>query len=83
MSGSGPDAIPKSPEGVESLLDDVFTSPRGTFASALISPDYQRANVQVTMNSGDNKSMQEVLDAADAFFAERPFPPGVTVEWAG
>ncbi len=82
-SGAGPDALPKAQDEIERALDSVFNSPRGVYARGLISPDYQRANVQISMKDGDNKSMQKVVDAADAFLAERPFPEGTTVEWAG
>jgi len=37
----------------------------------------------MSMKNSDNKSMQDVLDVADSFLADRPFPVGVTADWAG
>jgi predicted RND superfamily exporter protein len=82
-NGAGQDAVPRTQGGVERSLDAVFDSIQGIYAGGLISPDYQRANVQISMKSGDNKSMQEVLDEADAYLAANPFPAGTTAEWAG
>ena len=82
-TGTGPDAIPKTQDEIAGLLDSVFDSPQGIYAGGLISQDYQRANVQISMKNGDNKSMQKVLNEADAFLAARPFPAGTTAEWAG
>ena len=81
--GGGADAIPETQAEIEAALDEVFDSSQGVIAGGLISADYQRANVQVSMKRGDNKSMQEVLDAADAFLAEQPLPGGSSGEWAG
>jgi len=77
------DAVPGTDNEIRDSLDAVFDSPQGIYAGGLITADYQRANVQVSMKSGDNKSMQEVLDETDAFLAARPFPAGTTVDWAG
>jgi len=41
-SGTGPDAIPKTQDEIESSLDSVFNSPRGILAGGLISHGYQR-----------------------------------------
>ena len=82
-AGAGADAVPETQNGVEAALDAVFSSSQGVIASGLIAADYQRANVQVAMKQGDNKSMQEVLDAADAFLAGQPFSSAATTDWAG
>ena len=82
-NGAGQDAVPRTQGQIERSLDAVFDSSQGALASALISPDYRRANVQISMKSGDNKSMQRVLDEADAFLAANPFPAGTNAEWAG
>lgn len=59
-------------DAVRESLGEIFDSPRGIYAGGLISQDYQKANVQVSMKRGDNKSMQRVLDEADAFLAASP-----------
>ncbi len=79
----GVDAVPKTDDEIEDSLDAVFDSPQGIYAGGLISEDYGRANVQVSMKKGDNKSMQKVLDEAEDFLAARPFPSGTSAEWAG
>ena len=35
------------------------------------------------MNSGDNTTMQSVIDDAESYVAEQALPAGITVEWAG
>ena len=71
----GPGA--ETDDAVRESLDEVFDSPRGIYAGGLISQDYQRANVQVSMKRGDNKSMQRVLDEADAFWRPGLSQPGL------
>ena len=82
-SGVGQDTDPRTEAEVAAFLDEVFDSRKGIYAAGLISQDYQRANIQVSMKKGDNKSMQRVLDEAEAFLESRPFPAGTTVDWAG
>ena len=81
--GGGYDAIPATQNEIEAALDAFFNSSRGVIAGGLISADFQRANVQILMKQGDNKSMQEVLDSADAYLVEKPFPSGSSDSWAG
>ncbi|MBC8282107.1 MAG: MMPL family transporter, partial [Chloroflexi bacterium] len=82
-AGGGAEAIPETQAEIEASLDEVFDSSQGVIAGGLISADFQRANVQILMKQGDNKSMQEVLDAADAYLAGAPFPSGSSDNWAG
>ena len=49
----------------------------------LITADYRKANVQLFMKSGDNQTMQGIVDHTDAFLRQQPLPPGVTVAWGG
>ena len=83
LVAAGPESVPKTDDEIVSSLDSVFDSPQGIYAGGLISEGYQRANVQISMKNGDNKSMQRVLDETDAFFAARPLPAGTTAERAG
>ncbi len=48
-----------------------------------VTPDYDKANLWVQLNTGDNQEVQSTIRHADAFIADNPLPPGVTAEWAG
>jgi predicted RND superfamily exporter protein len=83
LVAAGADSVPRTDDEIVDSLDSVFDSPQGIYAGGLISAGYQRANVQISMKNGDNKSMQMVLDETEAFLAARSFPAGTTAEWAG
>jgi predicted RND superfamily exporter protein len=76
-------AIPGDQTAIEASLTSAAASPKLAAVTSLITSDYERANVQILMNSGDNTAMQSVIDDAESYVAEQPLPAGVTVEWAG
>ena len=75
--------IPGDRTAIEASLASAAASPELAAVGSLITSDYQRANVQVLMNNGDNAAMQSVIDDAESYVAEQALPVGVTVEWAG
>ena len=48
-----------------------------------VTPDYEKANLWVQLNTGDNQEVQSTVDYASAYIAENPLPPGIKAEWAG
>ena len=48
-----------------------------------VTPDYDRANLWVQLNTGDNQEVAATVAHAEAFMAENPVPKGITVHWAG
>ncbi|MFO7623944.1 MAG: MMPL family transporter, partial [Anaerolineales bacterium] len=48
-----------------------------------VTPDYDKANLWVQLNTGDNMEVQSTIEYASAYIAEHPLPVGVTAEWAG
>jgi len=75
--------IPGDRTAIEVSLASAAASPELAAVGSLITSDYQRANVQILMNNGDNTAMQSVIDDAESYVAEQTLPAGVTVEWAG
>jgi predicted RND superfamily exporter protein len=49
----------------------------------LVTRDYRQANLWVQLTSGDNKDMESVLRAVDAYTSSNPPPAGLKVGWAG
>ena len=49
----------------------------------LVNPSYTRANLWVQLKSGDNKDMEHVKTAVDAFFKSHPPPRPLTHRWFG
>lgn len=48
-----------------------------------VTTDYGRANLWFQLNSGDNKDMQAVVDAARAYMADNPPPIALESTWFG
>ncbi len=75
--------LPGDQASLEQSLASAFTSPSLASATSLISDDYQRANIQILMNDGDNRAMQAVVDDTEAYLADQSLPAGVSATWAG
>ncbi len=76
-------AVPGSRAAIETSLASAAASPHLAGVSSLITSDYQRANIQVLMNNGDNQAMQTVVDNTESYLAAQPLPAGVSASWAG
>ena len=79
----GDGTTPMTGESLTTALDEAAGGPDGGFVASLIMSDLQRANVQLLMRDGDNRSMQEVVDVITAQLARQPLADGVTATWAG
>ena len=75
--------IPGDQTAIETSLASAAATPELAAIGSLITTDYQRANIQVLMNSGNNTAMQSVIDDAESYFVGQALPAGVTAEWAG
>jgi predicted RND superfamily exporter protein len=49
----------------------------------LVTYDYMKANIWIQLTSGDNKDMENVVEAVDRFFAKNPAPVPLEYNWAG
>ncbi len=49
----------------------------------LTTPDYNHVNIWMQLTSGDNKDMEKVVQAVDAYFAEHTPPIKLEYRWAG
>lgn len=49
----------------------------------MVTPDYEKANLMVQLSSGDNKTMEAVMDAVDRYFRNQPPPVPLSRHWAG
>ncbi len=49
----------------------------------LVTIDYMHASIWMQLTSGDNKDMQKVVKAVNAFFKENPAPVPLNYNWAG
>ena len=65
------------------LLARAADGPTAPLVGTLIARDGQSANLQLRLSNGDNRAMQRVIDATDAYFVTNPVPAGITADWAG
>ncbi len=49
----------------------------------LVTPDYQKANLWIQLQSGDNRDMEKVAKSVDRFFEENAPPIPLSHNWAG
>ncbi|GAB5517992.1 MAG: hypothetical protein RhofKO_02430 [Rhodothermales bacterium] len=75
--------VPASTGGVAQTLLSFQSSHRPNDLWHFVTPSYDQANIWVQLKSGDNQEMLAVTEQIDAYLAQNPPPPGVTVEWAG
>ena len=78
-----PKTVPEDRDAIVRSLASVAASPSGGIIASLITQDYQRANVQLLMKDGDNRSMQRVVDRTEAYLDGQPLPAGISATWAG
>ncbi len=49
----------------------------------MTTPDYRHVNIWMQLTSGDNKDMEQVVKAVDAYFVAHQPPIAMTHQWAG
>ncbi len=75
--------VPDTPNAVAQCLMQYQSSHRPGDLWHFVTPDYRHTSIWVQLTSGDNLDMQQVVEAVDAYVAERPLRfevDGVPVE---
>jgi len=84
VSGKDEDfRIPDSARGVGETLINYQSSRRPQDLWHFVTPDYRKSVLWIQLKSGDNRDMEKVLAAVDAYVAENPPPFGLTHDWFG
>jgi len=84
LSGEDEDfRIPDSANATAQTLVTYQGSHRPQDLWHFVSPDYRLTSLWVQLKSGDNRDMQEVVEAAERFFEENPPPIAMDPQWFG
>jgi len=75
--------IPDSQAAVAQSLLQFQSSHRPDDLWHFVTPDYRTTSIWIQLKSGDNRDMQRVVEAMDAFFVENPAPEGLEPQWFG
>jgi len=75
--------IPDSSAAVAQCLLQFQSSHKPDDLWHMVTTDYMHTNIWMQLPSGDNKDMEKVVEAVDAFFAETPPPVPLKHNWAG
>ncbi|MBK1695793.1 efflux RND transporter permease subunit [Rhodovibrio salinarum] len=75
--------IPDSPQAVAQTILTYENSHDPDTVWNFTTTDYDRANLWLQLNSGDNKDMQSVVQAVDAYLADTPPPVAMDKTWFG
>jgi predicted RND superfamily exporter protein len=75
--------IPENQPMVSECLIQFQQSHRPHDLWHMVTPDYRHTNVWMQLTSGDNKDMEQVVKAVDAYFRDNPPPQPMTHQWAG
>jgi len=77
------DRIPESRGMVAECLLQFQSSHRYGDIDHFVTPNYETSSLWVQLTSGDNRDMESVVEAAEAFTAANPPPVKLTVRWFG
>jgi predicted RND superfamily exporter protein len=75
--------IPDSQPMVSECLIQFQQSHRPHDLWHMVTPDLMHANIWMQLTSGDNKDMEQVVKAVDAYFRDNPPPQPISHQWAG
>ncbi len=75
--------IPKTVSGTAQVFTQLEGMKKKDSLFHLVTKDYQEANIWVQLKSGDNKHMEDVVEAVDRFISENPPPVSLRYGWAG
>jgi hypothetical protein len=75
--------IPDSPQAVAQCLMQYQSSHRPHDLWHFVTPDYRTTSIWVQLRSGDNKDMERVVEAINAYAAQNPPPFDLQHEWFG
>ncbi len=82
---SNPDhyTIPDTIGGVAQTLISFQNSHKPDDLYQLVTPDYQKANIWVQLQNGDNKVMEKVVHEVKKYMVGHPPPVNISHKWAG
>jgi predicted RND superfamily exporter protein len=75
--------LPETAQGVAQTLLTFQNSHRPQDLWHSVTPDFRTAVLWLMLNSGDNRDMTAVVDAASAFMNANPPPANLTASWFG
>ena len=75
--------VPAKRAAVGQMLMQYQSSHRFEDLWHFVTPDYRLSSVWVQLTSGDNRDMQHVADAVEAFVASQPPPAPLRLRWFG
>lgn len=75
--------IPDTTPAVAQTLLTFENSHRPQDLYKLVTPDYRKANIWIQLKSGDNKDMNAVVAAVDAYMASHAAPVALQHQWFG
>ncbi len=75
--------IPDNANQVAQCLIQFESSHKPNYLWHLVTPQYTRGNIWVQLKSGDNKDMEKVVRAVDAYFQSHKPPIPLKHQWAG
>ncbi|MDZ7713903.1 MAG: MMPL family transporter [Rhodovibrio sp.] len=75
--------IPDSPQAVAQTILTYENSHDPDNVWNFTTTDYDQANLWLQLNSGDNKDMESVVQAVDAYMADNPPPMAMQKTWFG
>lgn len=75
--------IPDTRAAVAQTLITYQNSHRPQDLWHMVTPDYRKTSLWIQLKSGDNRDMNEVVAAVDAFFQKNPPPTPMVYDWFG
>ncbi len=75
--------VPDSVNGVAQCLISFQNSHKPDDLYHMVTPDYQKANIWVQLQNGDNKVMEALVREVDTYLQGHPAPVALQHQWAG
>jgi uncharacterized protein len=75
--------VPNTAGGVAETLLQYQSSHRYSDIDKFVTPDYRTSSMWLQLTSGDNRDMEQVVEAVEGFVAENPPPAGLELHWFG
>lgn len=76
-------SVPDTVGGVAQCLISFQNSHKPDDLYHLVTPDYQKANIWIQLQNGDNKVMEALVREVEIYFQGHPAPVQISHKWAG
>lgn len=76
-------SVPETIGGVAQCLISFQNSHKPDDLYHLVTPDFQKANIWIQLQNGDNKVMEELVRQTEIYFQGHPAPVSLSHKWAG